>query len=544
MDHLVNGSTQNFAKLQLGSPSLAVGQSMTSITQDTQDLVWQMREQHYQLVFGLSQIGIWDWDLQTDAITCNAVAAAAFGLSPTETQVAYQTWRAAVHGKDIDWVEQLFRRAFTTREEYDAEYRVIRPDGSLHWVLVRGQGIHTADGHPVRMVGVVMDISDRKRDEVVLRLAEEAWQENQQVLDTIMSNLPGGVFRCLYRIDQPVAFIYASEAYRELLDLSPQAISSQPQSLDARMHPEDRPLWETMLRSAQQTLEPTYLEYRAVLPTGTEKWLARTARFSWATNGDFVVDGIDIDITDRKQTEAALKETELERQRATIALQQLNQELEARVEQRTQELIVSLDEKEVLLKEIHHRVKNNLQMIQSLLNLQARSIQDPHTLTVFTESQQRIKAMALVHEKLYQSDRLAQISFAEYVRSLTRDLIQSCMFNPGVQVSIQVDELDLAVDAAIPCGLIINELFANAIKYAFPQNRSGTIFVQFTPDPAHGYRLVIADTGIGLPESVDPQTTKSLGLRLVHALTRQLRGTLELDRSNGTRFTITFARPI
>jgi two-component sensor histidine kinase len=163
---------------------------------------------------------------------------------------------------------------------------------------------------------------------------------------------------------------------------------------------------------------------------------------------------------------------------------------------------------------------------------------------VFTESQQRIKAMALVHEKLYQSDRLAQISFAEYVRSLTRDLIQSCMVNPGVQVSIQVDELELAVDAAIPCGLIINELFANAIKYAFPQNRSGTILVQFTPDPAHGYRLVVADTGIGLPESVDPQTTKSLGLRLVHALTRQLRGTLELDRSNGTRFTITFARPI
>lgn len=540
MDHLVSGSTQNFVKPQPSNPPLGIDQSIPSMTQDP---VWQIREQQYQLVFGLSQIGIWDWDLQTDAITWNAVAAAVFGLSPSETQVAYQTWRASVHAKDISWVEQLFSRAFTTREEYDAEYRIIHPDGSLHWVLVRGQGIYATDGQAVRMVGVVIDISDRKRDEVVLRLAEEAWQENQQILDTIMSNLPGGVFRCLYRVDQPVAFVYASEAYRELLALSPQEINSHPQSVDDRMHPEDHPIWEAMLRSAQHTLEPTYLEYRVVLPTGIEKWLARTARFSWAASGDFVVDGIDIDITDRKQTEAALRETELERQRATVALQQLNQELEARVEQRTQELIASLDDKEVLLKEVHHRVKNNLQMIQSLLNLQARSIQDPHTLEVFTESQQRIKAMALVHEKLYQSDSLAQISFAEYVRSLTRDLIQSCMVNSGVQVLIQVDELELAVDAAIPCGLIINELFANAIKYAFPQNRSGTILVQFTPDLAHGYRLTVADNGVGLPESVEPQTTKSLGLRLVHALTRQLRGTLELDRDSGTRFTITFARP-
>jgi two-component sensor histidine kinase len=244
-----------------------------------------------------------------------------------------------------------------------------------------------------------------------------------------------------------------------------------------------------------------------------------------------------------------------------IALQQLNQDLEGRVEQRTQELIASLDEKEVLLKELHHRVKNNLQMIQSLLNLQARSLEDPRILEVLTESQKRIRAMALVHEKLYQSDSLARIRFAEYVRSLTRDLLQSYVGNLStIQVSIQVADVELPVDTAIPCGLIINELFSNAIKYAFPGNRfslpeaapTSAITVQFrsepTTNPAESapehYVLIVSDNGIGIPASVYIQTTRSLGLRLVHALTRQLRGTLNLDRHHGTQFTITFAKPI
>jgi two-component sensor histidine kinase len=245
-----------------------------------------------------------------------------------------------------------------------------------------------------------------------------------------------------------------------------------------------------------------------------------------------------------------------------MALQQLNQDLEARVEQRTQELIASLNEKEVLLKELHHRVKNNLQMIQSLLNLQARSLEDPQVLEVLTESQKRIRAMALVHEKLYQSNSLARIRFSDYVRSLTRDLLQSYVGNLStIQVAIQVADVELPVDIAIPCGLIINELFSNAIKYAFVGNRSperarqtDVITVQFRSEqtnpinsaesPIEHYVLTVSDNGIGIPEAIDIQTTRSLGLRLVHALTRQLRGTLNLEGHHGTQFTITFAKPL
>lgn len=276
---------------------------------------------------------------------------------------------------------------------------------------------------------------------------------------------------------------------------------------------------------------------------------------------------------------AARAAAELERQRATTALQQLNHDLEARVTQRTQELIqsqatlqkqthllqallahmvedithrraveaqlrASLQEKEVLLKEVHHRVKNNLQMVQSLLNLQARSIEDASVLQALTESQNRVKAMTLVHEKLYQSDSLAKINFSEYVRSLTRDLLHSCVSHlAAIRLSIQVSNIELGVDTAIPCGLIISELFSNAVKYAFSNQPEGTITIKFNPDFQGRYVLIVSDDGIGIPTEVNPHTTKTLGLRLVYALTRQLRGTLELDRTQGSAFKITFAKP-
>ncbi|MCU0525245.1 MAG: PAS domain-containing protein [Elainella sp. Prado103] len=769
----------------------------------------------YRQALNLTQVGVWEWDLHSEQMTWDAIAARLFGLGDDPTQRHDRDWQQHLHPRDRDQVLQVFQQALATQTPYEVEFRVIHAGGKLHWLLVRGSGIYQ-DGQPVRMMGIVMDVSPRKRQEVAGQLAESAWQENQQLLDAVMINIPGGVFRCLYQPDGSVRFAYASESYRALLGLSLDvAHPFQPQWVFDCLHPEDRQSWQQLIQESQQTLAPGYLEYRITLPDGEEKWFARRVRFGWNAHGEFVVDGIDIDITDRKQMEQALQTAEaqlrrltdnvpgviyryvvfpdgtgrltyisprcqeilgrsaadlireatslwnfvhpddravvyqslataaqtgapwqcefrvltdrhevkwirtsaeaehqangevlwdglaedittrhqaetqlhtilqgtaaatgeaffpvlvqnlasvldvrhayvaeltdhhlrtiafwsdqkicpnftfepdklgccqftlaqghyycaehlqqqfpeldrlqwlgaecylgiamqdaagqpmgtlcilddqplknqalaevilrifaaraaaeLERQRATIALQQLNQDLEVRVEQRTQELKDSLQEKEVLLQEVHHRVKNNLQMIQSLLNLQRRSIQDPQVLTVLTDSQNRINAMALVHEKLYQTDRLSQINFKNYVRSLMRDLLKSYGLNlETTTFSIQVADLELALDMAIACGLIINELFSNAIKYAFPQGQRGTILIQFTAHGADEYELVVADNGVGIPAEIDLSTSKSLGLRLVHALTRQLRGTLRLEREDGTRFTITFAQP-
>ncbi|MDO9186873.1 MAG: histidine kinase dimerization/phosphoacceptor domain -containing protein [Bacteroidia bacterium] len=208
---------------------------------------------------------------------------------------------------------------------------------------------------------------------------------------------------------------------------------------------------------------------------------------------------------------------------------------------------ISLREKEVLLKEIHHRVKNNLQVISSLLNLQSEKITQPDLLETFMESKNRIRAMALVHEKLYQSDDLSKIDFTEYMHSFLTYMDNSHNLNPE-KVQIHVNAITQShffkIDIAIPCGLILNELISNSFKYAFPDMRKGNIHLYFGIEKklktTNQYILEVADDGIGIPLSVDMKNPNSLGLQLLEMLTQQLGGTLALDRTNGTKFTVRF----
>jgi two-component sensor histidine kinase len=207
-----------------------------------------------------------------------------------------------------------------------------------------------------------------------------------------------------------------------------------------------------------------------------------------------------------------------------------------------EQIKASLQEKEVLLKEIHHRVKNNLQVISSLLYLQSKNIQDRQTLEMFQDSHYRVRAMALVHERLYQSQDLARIDFAEYVRSLANHLFRSYGVNTNViQLKINVHNVFLGVDMAIPCGLIINELVSNCLKHAFPGGRGGEIQIELPADDDGQCTLVVSDNGVGCPEDLDFRDTGSLGLQLVNMLVEQLEGTIELDRGGGTAFEIRFA---
>jgi PAS domain S-box-containing protein len=210
---------------------------------------------------------------------------------------------------------------------------------------------------------------------------------------------------------------------------------------------------------------------------------------------------------------------------------------------RAQEQIkASLREKELLLKEIHHRVKNNLQVIYSLLSLQSEYVQDERSLELFRESQNRIKSMALIHQELYNSGDVEAVDFAAYVRDLAANLFRSYGVRAHViRTRIDITEVFLPLHTAIPCGLILNELITNALKYAFPAGRPGEIRIAFHPDPADGFILLIADNGIGLPKDLDFRNTESLGLRLVATLTEQLKGAIELLPGPGTAFRITFA---
>jgi len=199
----------------------------------------------------------------------------------------------------------------------------------------------------------------------------------------------------------------------------------------------------------------------------------------------------------------------------------------------------SIKEKEVLIREIHHRVKNNMQIISSLLNLQHSFVEDEEIKTILKDSQSRVKSMALVHEKLYQTDDLAEINAAEYIRSLTTSMFNNYSVQPGVELILDVGEVFFDIDTAVPMGLVINELVSNSLKYAFPDDKTGKIYISLQKSSEERkYILKVEDDGVGFPEDIDFLNSRSLGLQLVKTLVDQLNGTVELDCSNGTSFKI------
>jgi len=208
-----------------------------------------------------------------------------------------------------------------------------------------------------------------------------------------------------------------------------------------------------------------------------------------------------------------------------------------RVEQQIQ---ASLREKEALLKEIHHRVKNNLQVISSLLRLQSEYIQDVAERELFAESQNRIRSMALVHEKLYKSNDLSRINFAEYVESLAALLFRSFGIGSRINFNIQGDSIFLSVEKAVPCGLIVNELLSNCFKHAFPDKNSGEINVKLDTAKNNQYILIIEDDGVGLPTDFSLEKAETLGLQLVKNLVNQLDGVIDIIKQPKTCFKITF----
>ena len=226
-------------------------------------------------------------------------------------------------------------------------------------------------------------------------------------------------------------------------------------------------------------------------------------------------------------------------------LQRLNDALQAEIAQRrnAEEAVRHSREKEVLLQEIHHRVKNNLQIITSLLRMQSRAVQDPAFSEALRECQNRVASMALIHDKLYRARDLARVSFGEYVRDLTNNILTSYALPArSVRVRLDIDDLSLSLDYAVPCGLILNELMSNCLKHAFPVGHSGTVYIGFHAEGEEELCLVVRDDGVGVPADVDLARTSSLGWRLIRALVEQLGGVVQCQTAGGTSIEIRFAR--
>jgi PAS domain S-box-containing protein len=453
-------------------------------------------EQRYREVFNCSSECIFLLDVTPD----DRFQFAAF--NPTEEQaVGFTT--AEVAGRFIEDVLPAglvatvlpnYRQCVEAGKLISYEEELDLPTGrkSFHTTLIP---VRDESGRIYRIIGVSRDVTATRRAEEALRRSEETLRRAQGI---------GHIGSWVFEVGDSV-FIGSEEGYR-ICGWGPGP--HRPEELLAIVHPDDLPrmqtAWQATLAGA-----PFEIEHRLVVD-GKVRWVNVRAEPETDPEGQVVrITGVTQDVTDRKRGEEALR--------------------------------ASLREKEVLLKEVHHRVKNNLQLISSLLALQASQLKDRAAAEAFTESQNRVRAMALVHENLYRSGDLASVRLAGHIESLCAYLFRSYNVDPDrIVMDPGVAEVTLDLDRSIRVGLLVNELVSNALKHAFPAGRSGRVLVQLDMSRAGWYTLVVSDNGVGLPPQLTPGHSDSLGLQLIADLTEQLGGTLTLDREGGTTYSIRF----
>ena len=368
-----------------------------------------------------------------------------------------------------------------------------RANGSFLCVRTSKVPLHDKEGRVIGVLGTYEDITERKRAEERLRMLSYAVEQSRR--SYIITDTEG-------RME------YVNPTFTEVKGFSSEeVIGDTPKILRLGETSEEEygNLWDTITRGGEWRGEirnikksgESFWEYVIISPIKNEKGEIE----------HFLL--VQEDITEKKMKD--------------------------------EQLIQAIKEKEVMLSEIHHRVKNNLQIISSLLKLQSEKITDPLTREYFQISQNRVNTMALIHEQLYKATELSKIDFEKYIRQLALHLFQTYGVNTE-QCALRINVVDiyLCIDVAIPCGLLINELISNSLKHAFPLNSKGEIYIGLTLDLDNMYTLTVSDNGIGLPPDIGYREAKTLGLKLIATLSKQLQGEIELNRERGTEFKITF----
>jgi PAS domain S-box-containing protein len=378
-------------------------------------------------------------------------------------------------------------------DEY--EYRALHKDRKTRVYVNMHVGLIEYQGE-IASLGTVKDITDRKQAENALRESEEKYKAVFETTGTAM---------IIIEEDNTLSLVNAE--FEKLSGYSKDDVEGKKRWTEFVAKEDLERLREYYrLRMIDPNAAPARYEARFTDKQGTIQDILSTVGMIPGTKK--IVASL-LDITERKRAE---------------------EQIEA-----------ALREKEVLLKEIHHRVKNNLQVISSLFYLQSGYINDKKALEVLKECQNQVKSMAIVHEQMYHSEDLVQIDFADYTQLLVTELFSTYTID-SADIAIKTDIKDVLLDinAAIPCGLIINELLTNALLHAFPEGRKGEIQINMLPNKANEIKLVVRDNGIGIPKDTDFRNTETFGLQLVCGLVEQLEGTIEFDGREGTAFTITF----
>jgi len=460
-------------------------------TQTSKNL--RQNNETYRLLYENAPMPYQSLDTDGNIITVNKTWLEKLGYNHDE--VVGRWFGNFLSTKCVEKFRTNFPRFKEAGEVSDIEFEMVKSDGSMIMVSFDGKIGYDKKGNFKQTHCIFKDVTAQKT-------AESAMKESEKYYKTIFENT--GTATVIVEEDSTLSLV--NTQFEHLYGMQWDEIDGKLKWTDMVTN-QYRPKMQHYhkLRRTDPDSVPRNYEFDFVDSAGNIKNIFLTVAVIPGTSKSLVSLQ---DITYSKDTEKKLKTT--------------------------------IKEKDTLLREIHHRVKNNLQIISSLINLQSRYIKDSETLDVFTESQNRVRSMAIVHEKLYQSNNISKIDFAEYLHDLVTSLFYSYNIQPEkINIETDIENIFFDVDTCIPCGLIVNELLTNCVKHAFPDNERGHIYIGLHDDGGT-YTLNVCDDGVGFPESIDHKNTDTLGLQLVTNLVNQLEGSLEVINNNGTTFKIKF----
>ncbi len=455
-------------------------------------------EERFRTLTTLSPVGIYLTSPEGLCQYANPCWCAMAGLSMEEA--LGEGWKRGLHPDDRDRVYACWQEMTESLGHWGHEYRFLTPEGKVTWVYGLATQQFDAAGKIIRYIGINTDITEHKQSEDVLRESEERYRSLYDFSpDGLMLTKPEG--EIISANSSLCRMLQRTEA--EIIQIGRSGIMD---TSDPRL--------ALALEERNRTGELNKYELTCVRKDGGKIPVELSSNVFKDKNGNDQTSIIVRDITERKRFEIKLQ--------------------------------ASLAEKDILLREVHHRVKNNMAAIIGLFDLQRQTMDDFHSQTILVELSSRVRAMSLVHEKLYRSESLSQIDFQDYIQSLLSHL-RTSFGSPNVRCEIDAHGVFLPLDMAVPCGMIINELITNALKYAFPQERlrgmeeAAYIWVTLHHDQ-DSFTLSVADNGVGFPPGFDWHTTKTLGLSLVRMLGQhQLSGRYQVDQTHGVRFTLIFS---